>query len=318
MDIIFQYPPELLALLIETLPRLCKSKKDLLLFFQGAGVAKTILSPYETLLKANRDTFKKHIVSREILTKLNERGERSLRERRELLKRVTEFQDFSVCWDADQAPARGLVAQVRELVEVKDAFTRMNIEREQERKLRQAVEGKKADALRKKREEFDEIKADLSSLFRESNPYKRGKGLEVVLNRYFHASGISVSEAMTLKGSVGSGIIEQIDGVVQLRGQLYLVEAKWEKDTLGRDKIAPHLVRVFSRGLAGGIFVSYSDYSAAAFTDCRDALREKIIVLCKLDEFFFALERQADLVELLHSKIDAAVIDKNPFFVPTL
>lgn len=315
MNIIFHYPPELLALLVDTLPRLCKSKKDLLLFFQGAGVDKTLLSPYELLLRTNKDAFKKYIVSRELLAKLNEMGERSLGERRELLKRVTEFQDFSVCWEKDQAPARGLVAQIRELVDVKDAFTRMNIEREQERKQRQAVEVRKADALRKQQEELDQIKKSFSSLFRESNPYKRGKALEGVLNRYFKASDISVSEAITLTGDAGSGIVEQIDGVVQLRGQLYLVEAKWEQATLGREKVSSHLVRVFSRGLAGGIFISYSNYSPAAITDCKEALRDKVIVLCKLDEFFFALDRQVDLNDLLHSKIDAAIIDKNPFVV---
>lgn len=119
MNIIFHYPPELLGLLNDTLPRLCKSKKDLLVFFQGAGVDKILLSPYEALLLTCKDNFKKPIVTRELLTKLNEMGERSLRERREILKRVTEFQDFSVCWESDQAPARGLVAQVRELVDRK-------------------------------------------------------------------------------------------------------------------------------------------------------------------------------------------------------
>src|SRR5882757_3340029 len=141
MDISFHYPPELLNLLNETLPKLCKSKNDLLLFFQGAGVGKELLTPYQSLLRNNKDGFNKYHVTRELLAKLNQLGERSLRERREILKRVTEFHDFSVCWEADQAPARGLVAQIRELVNVKDSFTRMNIEREQERKARLAEQG---------------------------------------------------------------------------------------------------------------------------------------------------------------------------------
>jgi len=134
MDISFHYPPELLNLLNDTLPKLCKSKNDLLLFFQGAGVASDLLAPYQLLLRDNKAGFNKYPVTRELLAKLNELGDRSLRERREILKRVTEFQDFSVCWSEDQAPARGLVSQIRELVNVKDSFTRMNLEREQERK----------------------------------------------------------------------------------------------------------------------------------------------------------------------------------------
>lgn len=148
------------------------------------------------------------------------------------------------------------------------------------------------------------------------NPYKRGKALEGVLNRYFKVSGISVSEAITLTGDAGSGVIEQIDGVVQLRGQLFLVEVKWEQETLGRDKVSSHLVRVFSRGLAGGIFISYSDYSSGAYKDCKEALRDKVIVLCRLDEFVRALEEGTDLTEILHRKIDAAIINKDPHFTP--
>lgn len=33
----FQYPPDLFALLVDTVPVLCKSKKDVVLFFRGAG-----------------------------------------------------------------------------------------------------------------------------------------------------------------------------------------------------------------------------------------------------------------------------------------
>lgn len=315
MDIIFHYPPELLSLLIETLPRLCKTKLDLLVFFRGAGVEQSLLSPYENILRVNRDAFKKYIVARELLTKLNEMGERSLRERREVLKRVTEFHDFSVCWESDQAAARGLVAQIRELVGVKDSFTRMNIERERERTQRLTEEKQKAETLRKKRQELDEIKQSFFALFGESNPYKRGKALETALNRYFRFNDILVSEAIALKGDQGSGIVEQIDGVVQIRSQLYLVEIKWEQETIGREKVAPHLVRVFSRGLAGGIFISYSNYSPAAITDCREALREKVIVLCKLDELVRILEQEANLIDIFHTKIDAAVVHKNPLFL---
>ncbi|HEX5883239.1 MAG TPA: hypothetical protein VFY67_01720 [Pyrinomonadaceae bacterium] len=152
------------------------------------------------------------------------------------MKRITEFQDFSVCWEKDQAVARGLVAQVRELVYVKDAFTRIDIERQQERKQRVEQEKKKVEAVRRRLEEVEAVKQSFFSLFSETNPYKRGRALEVVLNRYFKVSDISVSEAVTLSGEPGSGIIEQIDGVVEIKGQRYLVEVKWEQETLGREK----------------------------------------------------------------------------------
>jgi hypothetical protein len=273
-----------------------------------------MLAQYQSLLQTNKDAFNKYHVTREVLTQLSENGEKSLGERREILKRVTHFDDFSVCWESDQAAARGLVAQIRELVNVKDSFTRMNLEREKERRDRLEASQRVADEQRKRKTELEEIRRLFFALFSESNPHKRGKAVETVLNRYFAFSGILVSEAIALKGDYSAGIVEQIDGVIQLRGQLYLVEMKWEQETLGREKVASHLVRVFSRGLAGGIMISYSDYSSASISDCRDALRDKVVVLCKIEEFVRAIERQADIKTMLEAKIDAAVIHKNPLF----
>lgn len=318
MDIAFHYPPELLKLLIEAVPKLCKSKKDLLLFFQGAGVSHQTLAPYESLLRTNKEAFSKYQVTRELLTKLNETGEKSLRERRETLKRVTHFDDFSVCWESDQAAARGLVAQIRELVNVKDSFTRMNLEREQERHGRLEAGRREAEEHLRRKAELEEIRRQFFALFAESNPHKRGKAVEGVLNRYFQFCGISVTEAITVKGDDAKGIIEQIDGVIELKGQLFLVEMKWEAETLGRDKVAPHLVRIFNRSLAGGVFISYSDYSTAAIEDCKGALRDKVVILCKLAELVQAIEKDSDFKLMLHAKVEAAIIHKNPLFVPAI
>lgn len=317
MDIIFHYPPELFELLVDTIPRLCKGKKTLLLFFEGAGVGKPDLDPFNKLLSENKDGFNKYRVTRELLTTLNQRGEASLRERREIVKRTTEFNDFSLCYENDQAAARGRVAQIRDLVNVKDSFTRINLEREKERQERVEPLRRAAEEQAKRKIELAEIRSQFFALFSESNPHKRGKAVEAVLNRYFRFSGILVSEAFAMKGDAGAGVIEQIDGVIRLRGQLFLVEMKWEKETLGRDKVASHLVRVFGRSLAGGIIISHSDYSEAAVNDCREALRQKIVVLCKLEELVRSIEGATDLSAILEAKIDAAVIHKNPLFVPT-
>jgi restriction system protein len=316
VDLTFHFPPELLKLLVDAVPKICKSKKDLLLFFQGAGVRGELLSPHQDLLRSKSEDFNKYRVTQELLTKLNEDGESGLRERREILRRVTEFQEYSLCWPNDQAAARGLVAQIRELVNVKDTFTRLNIEREQERKKRVAVETAKTVESRQRMEELLSIKTDLRALFKETNPFRRGKALEAVLNRYFRHCGILVTEAFTLKGNAGAGIVEQIDGVVELKTSSYLVEMKWESEPLGPEKIGPHLVRVFSRAGAGGLFISYSGYTAAALQTCGEALRQKVIVLCNLEEVVLAIEQERDFKQLLHAKIDAAVIHKNPLFSP--
>ena len=42
-DITFPYPPDLFNLLVDTIPLLNRSKKDVLLFFRGAGVHEEVL-----------------------------------------------------------------------------------------------------------------------------------------------------------------------------------------------------------------------------------------------------------------------------------
>jgi hypothetical protein len=316
MDITFHYPPELLQLLIDAIPKLCKSKQDLLLFFQGAGVSRTILQPYEQLLLTAKNSFTKYPVTRELLTKLNEQGEGSLRARRELLKRVTEFEDFSVCWENDRAAARGLVAQVRELVNVKDSFTRMRIEKDEEKRKRAEQQQAVIAEQHARKARRDKVKADLYALFGEADAHKRGKALEGVLNELFACHSILVREAFTIKGKCGEGVIEQIDGLVELDGHLYLVEMKWWNAPLGVNEVAPHLVRVFGRaGQARGLFISYTDFTAPAISECRTALGGgAVIVLATLQEIVSLMDNDEDLQRWFKRKVNAAIIDKEPYF----
>lgn len=318
MENTFHYPPELLGLLIETLPRLCKTKKDLLLFFEGAGVSRSLLSPYEALLKTNPDAFKKHLVTRELLAKLNENGDQSLRARREILKRITEFQDFSVCWETDRAAARGNVAQVCELVNVKDSFTRIKQERDEERRKRFAEQTASVTAEKDRKAKIEVVKEDFYALFGEHDTKKRGKALEGVLNSLFSAYGILVREAFTLKGACSEGIIEQIDGLVELDNYLYLVELKWWNKPLGVGEVAQHLVRVYNRGgQVRGIFISYSKFTQPAITTCTEASqRGTYVILCNLQEIVNLFENEGDLKKWLKEKVEAALIDKNIFYVP--
>lgn len=316
MNIIFHYPPELLNLLIDTIPRLCRSKNDVLLFFRGAGVSLSIMQDLADRLNQDKDSIGKFDIARTVLTRLNEKGEVTLRERREILKRVTEFEDFSTCWPNDQLQAKGFVAEIRRVVNVKDSFTRIELEREQERKQRQLEQQEKLQREQQRRAKMSEIRSDLLTLFSQQNHQRRGKLLEKVLNRVFEANNILVREAFTILGNEGEGIVEQIDGVIELEGNLYLVEMKWWGEPLGAGDVAQHLVRVFNRGHARGIFISASDYTQPAVTMCREALQKSVVVLCTLQEIVLLLERESDLKSFLKDKINAAIIHKNPFYQP--
>ncbi len=95
------------------------------------------------------------------------------------------------------------------------------------------------------------------------------------------AHDILVREAFTIKGHCGEGVIEQIDGLIELDGHLYLVEMKWWNAPIGVGDIAPHLVRVFSRGgQARGLFISYTDFTEPAITQCRRGDESRSLLWC--------------------------------------
>lgn len=312
MDIIFQYPPDLMNLLIQAIPRICRSKNDVLLFFKGAGVNSVLMNDLESQLRKDRKNISKYHIAQVVLTRLNEKGDAGLRERREILKRIIEFEKFSTCYPEDQLVAKGLIADIRQLINVKDSFTRMNLEREAEQRKRLADQQAKIDESQRRRLKLAAVKRDLYDIFSENNSQKRGKALEGILNRLFEASGILVREAFALGGSKGEGIVEQIDGVVEIEGALYLIEMKWWHKPLGVGEVSHHLVRIHNRGQARGIIISESGYTGPAITICKEALRDTVIILCKLEEIVMLLEHEKDLKAFLRAKINAAIIDKNP------
>src|SRR5215468_5214916 len=127
-DITFHYPPELFNLLVDAIPLLNRSKKDVLQFFRGAGTPANIIDPLGARLKAAPKELSKYDITRAVLDELNARGETTLRERREVLRRVVEVTNFDACWPEDQLKAKGIVASIREIVNQKDAFTRIKQE----------------------------------------------------------------------------------------------------------------------------------------------------------------------------------------------
>ena len=137
---IFHYPPDLFDLIIDCIPLLSKSKKGVILFFKGAGVQDEILKDLIKRVEFDRENINKYEITRTILTRINVKNDKYLRERRELLKRITEFEAFSNCWENDVMKAKGVVSEIRKIINVKDSFTRMNQEREQERKRKELVE----------------------------------------------------------------------------------------------------------------------------------------------------------------------------------
>ncbi|MBH8564668.1 restriction endonuclease [Nostoc sp. CENA67] len=310
---VYHFQPDLLNLLVNTIPKLCKRKKDVIIFFSSAGVNQKLLADLNEKVQKDASSINKYEIARTALVRLNDAGDAALRERREIVKRVVEFNDFSGCWPDDQIPAMGLVAKVRELVNVKDSFTRLqqNYESrlEEDKKKRQLEEEARLEQLKQKREKRQNIKSELSALYQETDTKKRGKQLEGVLNRFFESEGILVRESFTIKGENNEGVIQQIDGAIEVNSHLYLIEMKWWKEALGPGEVAQHVMRLFERSDVRGIFISASGYTDATIINIQKALNQKIIVLFTLKELVLLLESENSFESLLKTKVEAIQLE---------
>jgi hypothetical protein len=173
-----------------------------------------------------------------------------------------------------------------------------------------------AETVRRREAAIEKAKQKLFALISMKSPQERGKALEGALNDLFTVFDIGIRSAFSLVGNDGEGTVEQIDGVVELDGHLHFVEMKWWGRAIGVAEVSQHLVRVYQRAEARAIIISASDFTAPAIATCRDALQQKVVILCSLQELVLALERQFDLKEFFRKKAQAAMLDKNPFHKP--
>ena len=194
----YHYPPVLLELLTDTIPSLFRSKQAVIDFFKGAGTPSQFLTDWQSRLRLDKESVRKHELTRSVLRSLNEGGDSTLRPRREIIKRVSEFEDFTACWESDRLKAQALVGQVRHIVNVKDSFTRINIERERERSVRQRSQQEVTAKIQKQRDERLQIRSDLYALFAMTVLHKLGKDLFGVINSLFAYFGLLVSDAFSV------------------------------------------------------------------------------------------------------------------------
>ena len=206
-----------------------------------------------------------------------------------------------------------MVSEIRHIVNVKDSFSRINQEREKEREDKAFKEKKRREQEINKKNERSQIKQEFYELFKlDDKPHDRGKLLEKVLNRLFSSYDILIKEDFKRKVD-DIGVVEQIDGVISFDGHIYLVEMKWLSSSIGVADVSQHLVRLYGRPEARGIFISYSPYADTVITECQRVLSQKLIVLCILEEIVYLLEKESDLKEFLRRKVNSVILDQKPF-----
>jgi hypothetical protein len=310
----YHYRPDVYSALCEAIPLICRSKRDVLTFFRGAGLSGASMAMVSALLRDSPVAFKKYDVTRQLLDAANEDlTDGGLRVRREIIKRVVDFNAFENCWPDKQQAAKGAVVTVRELVHEKDAFARMAQAHDTERAARMAESARKAEALRRKAEQRENLKRDLFALVARPDPHARGRAFEEILGRLFTLDGLLGRQSFRRNGDAGEGIVEQIDGVVEIDNRLYLVEAKWWQEPLGVGDVAQHMVRVASRSGVGGLYIVHPGFTQPAITTVREGLQRGTFVLATVEELVGVLESTQSIAEWLRERIHEALIDKQPY-----
>lgn len=170
------------------------------------------------------------------------------------------------------------------------------------------------DAAVEKRRKILDVRDRLNALFgMDAEPQRRGKLLEGVLNDLFRVHGILVREDFKRQDPTGSVVVEQIDGVIEFEGNIYLVEMKWLSTPVGVSELGSHMMRLFAREGVRGIFISNSDFAASTIAECVTHSNNKTMALCTLREIVMLLLNERDLLALLRTKVRAAILDKKPF-----
>lgn len=164
------YPPDLTALLVDVIPLLRRSKADAVDFFRACGVSPEYLADLQRRVDTDRASINKYEIVRTVIKRINEQGDAGLNARRLVLRRVVEWKDFSTCWSEDALKAQGLVASVRQMVNTKDSFTRMQQERDREREERMRPQREAAAAAKLKSERRQALCRRLISLFPMADP----------------------------------------------------------------------------------------------------------------------------------------------------
>lgn len=313
MALSYHFPPDLFNLLVDAIPRINRTKKDLLAFFKNVGTPISLLNKYYPLINYDPKQISKKDITREVLEYLNSKDtDEYLGIRRQLLQRVVDFTAFNTCYDNDVDSAKARIYEIKQLVNLKDSVTKQEQFIENERQEKIKAKQQQIQKLNNSKAKYDSITNEFNKLFSIINPQLRGKSLETVLNDLFTFFKISIRESFCISDEETGKIYEQIDGVVEINTYLTLIEMKWENAPIGVDKVSRFMTRVFLRNNVDGILISYSSFTDTASPIVKEGLSQKTVALVELQDIHKLLALKKDLPTYFTSLIREVRLNKNP------
>lgn len=252
------------------------------------------LSNPEILGRVNWEDYKRNIVGF-VVDFLARRQDQFQPDLVRLMTEVSRIEDFSHLAQLDDGDkkvkkAKTAVAALKKLTAAHDTL------HEEERK----VEERRNAAFQKLvkttsvQEKLAELTKAYFSLLGSDDPQKRGYALEKILKELFVLFDLDPKASFKITG-------EQIDGAFSFDGTDYLLEAKWQKESVATkdlDSLAGKLSRKLDNTL--GLYLSINGYS-------DDAVRlhssgRSLMILVDGSDIMAVLEGRIDLLQLLLRK----------------
>jgi hypothetical protein len=111
-------------------------------------------------------------------------------------------------------------------------------------------------------------------------PQERGFAFERFLTKLFSIFNLKPRGSFRLSG-------EQIDGSLELDGETYLIEAKWENHLVGLKELLAFYEKIEGKAkLTRGIFISYSGFTKEAIESFSKGRPTNLLVLTGQDLYF--------------------------------
>lgn len=299
--------PDLIEKLVTAISHLVWSKQAALDLFRNAGVPDGLFRDFQDQLQRDKDRVKKPIMARTILQRMNDAGDapNAIRMRRELVRRVVEWKDYTTCPPNCDAIARGAVAAVQEVVGKYDFLTEIRQDRDRRVSEHMHKVEVEREAHARRVTEWQSIKTDFAKCFGCADPHERGRAFEKVMNRLFLHANLSARPPFTLRGESGKPL-EQIDGSIELEHFIYVIEIKWWAQPVEQKEMGAFGMKVFLRDgtQVRGLFISASNYTEGAVQTATEAFAKgRPIILMTLKEFFDVLQADGEVRQLLLDRV---------------
>ncbi|WDQ00010.1 restriction endonuclease [Micromonospora chalcea] len=212
-----------------------------------------------------------------------------------IMTEIAEMTTFPNLARQTDAAERIAVARsaVRVLADLTSQYRRDLHQRERLRAAREA-EAQAAEAKRLHTRAMSSIKVEFLGLHQATDPHRRGRRFEYVLNRLF--------ELHDMEPRLGYAVAhEQIDGSLHFETDDYLVEAKWWKQPVDRAEADVFAAKICRKGRNTlGIFIAVNGFTEGFLQATHQGGTPFITV--DGDDLFHILDGRIALPELLRSK----------------